>query len=198
MAARERITLSYATAADRLVVRRRLTPKEKRCLAAALCFLIIAGMYIAAATAGRGGRGFFSPDTLQYRTQSEWLLPLVNNPLYRSSYTYRQDPLVRYLVAEGYWTPRPTSDPKWVVAFQWNNQWHDGQSLMYREIAWRGQYWITWSRSNSDIAAKLWPMVLQAMRGENATARRDAEIVSLMYEARASKDPQAFLARTTH
>ena len=134
--------------------------------------------YVLAGIFGKGGRGFFSPDTLETKTQSEWLLPLIHVPLYRSSFSYSRDKLVDYLVQEGYWKPAvETGTPRWILSFQWNQLWRDGESFLHRELAWRSAEWMDWSRENPRIAERLWPGVLDALRTPDGPNERRAEIL---------------------
>jgi hypothetical protein len=130
----------------------------------ALLLAVVAVAYVAGFAFGRGGRGFFSPDSLDNRTQSEILLPLTELPLYRSRYEYHRYPLTNYLVGKGYWSARAAESPRWVSTFHWNEQWHDGTAPFHKELGWRVQDWITWSEAHPDIAADFWPRVLRIMR----------------------------------
>jgi hypothetical protein len=147
---------------------------------------------VAAFTAGRGGRGFFSPDTLLYRTQSEALLPLTEIPLYRSRYSYHQPLLVQYLVAQGLWAPRVVSKPRWFLAFHWNDQWSGGTNSWNKELSWRGQGWVTWSQQYPDIAAEMWPLVLETLRADEREWVSTRRAERLMDAGRNSDDVVAF------
>jgi hypothetical protein len=136
---------------------------NRRSVAVVLVILVVAA-YVAGFAFGRGGRGFFSPDSLDNRTQSEILLPVAEMPLYRSSYQYHRYPLTDYLVAKGYWSPRATQSPRWVSTFHWNDQWRDGVAPFHKDLGWRGEDWIKWSEAHPAIAADLWPRVLKIMR----------------------------------
>lgn len=115
---------------------------------------------------GKGARCFFSPDTLEFRYQSEYLVPLLLVPLYRSRYTYAEEPneLVTFLVEEGYWEPRQVDDPRWICVFHWNHQWRDGYGQMYRHFCRSPELLIEWSRENPELAAVMWPKVLAVLR----------------------------------
>jgi hypothetical protein len=127
---------------------------------------VVVAAYVAGLAFGRGGRAFFSPDSLDNRTQSEILLPLTELPLYRSRYVYYRYPLTDYLVSKGYWSARATDSPQWVSMFHWNEQWRDGYSTFHREFASRGGEWIKWSDAHPDIAGDLWGRVLRMMRDD--------------------------------
>ena len=121
--------------------------------------------------ASRGGRGYFSPDTLECRTHSEWLLPLVSVevPLYRGPSSTHRWPIVDYLVAQGLWSKSDATDPRWLPTFHWNQRWSDGESQFHRELGWNGDSWIGWSKAHPDMAAALWPKVLATLREPGVT-----------------------------
>ncbi len=129
-------------------------------------FLILLCGYLGILTLlGRSGAiGFFSPDSLEYRSQSERLLLGTEIPLYRSPYEYHEHELVKYLTSKGYWTPRETDSPRWFVLFHWNQMWRDGESTFHRRFFWKTDRWIDWSNKNPDQAAKFWPHILELLR----------------------------------
>ncbi|MEZ6069120.1 MAG: hypothetical protein R3C10_02375 [Pirellulales bacterium] len=112
---------------------------------------------------GRGGRGYFSPDTLRMRTQREFLIPLVNVPVWRSRYDVHQQPLVTFLKEEGYWSPTNNEPPRWILAFHWNDHWWDGDLLWHKELV-RDEFWIQWTIEHPDMARVVWPLVIQTLR----------------------------------
>jgi hypothetical protein len=130
----------------------------------AVCGSAVALVYLASAGCGRGGRGYFSPDTLDCRTHSEWLVPLTRVPVYRGTSSTHRYAAVDWLIAQGFWSKSDASDPRWLSTFQWNQQWKDGQSQFHRELGWRGDAWVEWSKANPDMARALWPKVLSALR----------------------------------
>jgi hypothetical protein len=157
-----------------------------------LCLTGVAIIYVVAIATAGGGLGSFSPDTFQYRTQSEVLLPLTSVPLYRSGCSYHQPPLFQYLVAQGYWAPSGASDPKWLPAFRWNRQWKDGYSGLHRELSWRGPEWINWSKSHPEMAAELWPLLLEVLRADAPAGDVEGHARWLLYAAGASRDIAEF------
>ena len=136
---------------------------NRKSVTAALVVVVLLA-YAAGHVFGRGGRGFFSPDSLDCRTQSEILLPLTEVPLYRSSYKYHRYPLVDYLVDKGYWSANETRPPKWMMTFHWNEQWRGGTVPFHKHLGWRGSDWIKWSEAHPAIAADFWPRILRIMR----------------------------------
>jgi hypothetical protein len=156
----------------------------------AICGSTVLVLYLAAATCGRGGRGFFSPDTLECRTQSEWLIPLTRIPLYRGPGSTHRWPIVDYLVTQGWWAKADTSNPRWLPTFQWNQQWNDGESQFHRELGWRGDAWITWSNENPDMAKALWPKMLTALRQPGAASVSVA--ADLLFTAQHARSVEEF------
>ena len=165
---------------------RRLLPRA----ALAACGSAVLLAYLAAAVWGRGGRGYFSPDTLECRTHPEWLLPLTDIPLYRGPDSTHRWPVVDYLVAHGLWSRSETPDPRWLTTFQWNRQWRDGQSQFHRELGWRGEWWVEWSEKNPEMAKALWPKVLAALRRPGTTDTGEAEI--LLFAAQKARSVEEF------
>jgi len=200
--------LTYSTDSTNAIARV-VRQYGRRCVAV-LCVAAVGAAYVGAFTAGRGGRGFFSPDTLQYRTQSEALLPLTEIPLFRSPYGYHQPPLIQYLVAEGLWVPRAAPRPRWFHAFRWNRQWRGGTNELHKELSWRGQTWVDWSKQHPDVAAEMWPLLLNTLRADEPEWISEGRAWWLMHWARKSRDAAEFrsylssaegrsvLARTTN
>jgi hypothetical protein len=125
-------------------------------------FAVVAILGAIAATTGRGARGEFSPDTLDIRLQRELLFMLTDTPLYQSSFEYYQNDLVRYLIEQGYWSPRDVAEPRWIQIFHYNVFWRDGGSRLFQ----RPESWIEWTEQNPRLAAVIWPQVLRVLRNE--------------------------------
>jgi hypothetical protein len=132
-------------------------------------------IYAVSAKWGRGGRLFFSPDTLQSKSQSELLLPPTSIPVYRSGYTYSQYPLVAYLISKGYWKPSESGPARWLPMGQWNDMWRDGESTLFRALTRRTDLLTQWSEDHPDIAAAMWPYVLEQIRNGGREGERNAE-----------------------
>ena len=111
-----------------------------------------------------GGRAFFSPDTLEYRSQSETLIRGTKLPIFRSLYAYHKHDLVEFLISKGYWEPREAESPRWILLFQWNHMWRDGESTLHRCLFWKKAHWMEWSTKYPERAAQLWPRVLDLLR----------------------------------
>ncbi len=162
---------------------------RRRRILVAFALLAVAS-YVVCGIWGEGGRGFFSPDTLECRTQSELLFPLTHVPLYRSQFSYHRYALVEYLISEGYWSSVETPSPRWVPTFHWNRQWRDGTSNFHRAFGWRSHEWIEWTKQNPQIAAKSWPMVIDALRSPIEPDMARAEAV--LFIARFSESMKDF------
>ena len=147
---------------------------------------VILSSYALAAACGRGGRGYFSPDTLDCRGQYEWLLPCTPLPLYRGPSSTWRYPAVEYLIAEGFWSPKPTSNPRWFLTFQWNQQWIDGHTTFHHELGRNGEAWIEWTRRNPEMARALWPKVLELLRRPGARGVEDASTLMMLAQSKSS------------
>jgi hypothetical protein len=155
-----------------------------------VCGSTVASVYVASAGCGRGGRGYFSPDTLDCRTHSEWLVPLTRVPVYRGPSSTHRYPAADWLIAQGFWSKSDAPDPRWLPTFQWNQQWKDGQSQFHRELGRRGEAWVQWSKDNPEMAAALWPKVLTALRTPGVTGTADA--TDLMFTAQYARSVKEF------
>ncbi len=156
----------------------------------AVCGSALALIYVASAGCGRGGRGYFCPDTLDSRTHSEWLVPLTRLPVYRGASSTHRYPSVDWLIAQGFWSKSGASEPRWLSTFQWNQQWKDGQSQFHRELGWRGEAWVQWSKDNPQMAKALWPKVLTVLRRPGVTSTADAS--DLMFTAQHARSVEEF------
>ncbi len=115
---------------------------------------------------GAGSRCEFSPDTLQARTQSEYLLPIIEKPIFHGPWSTWRWPLADYLVANHYWSPLENNDPRWLFVYQFNRQWRDGDSPLHRELVLRKDNWIQWTKDNPKLARHMWPRLLQQLRSD--------------------------------
>jgi len=154
---------------------------------AIVIIVVVAGALLPSAPVGRGGRGFFSPDTLATKVQSEMLV--CDRVVWRSSYISFEYPLVEYNVRKRYWSQRAVSEPRWIVLFHWSYNTKGGYSQLSRELSGRGQSWIEWSERHPDMAKILWPYVLSLLRAPSASIAGypvDSEIVAvnLLFRAR--------------
>jgi hypothetical protein len=142
--------------------------------------LIVFGGYVAALLllGSSGGRGFFSPDTLKYRSQAEVLCRGTKLPLFRWPFEYHEHELVKFLVDKGYWQPKEVGSPRWIFLFQWNHMWRDGESSFHRQFFWKKAHWIEWTNKNPEEAARFWPSILELLRGGN-----EDKVVEMLYVA---------------
>ncbi len=141
--------------------------------------LILIGGYVAALLllGSSGRRGFFSPDTLEYRSQSEVLCRGTSVPLFRGPFEYHEHELVKFLVDKGYWQPKKIDSHRWIFLFQWNDMWRDGESSFHRQFFWKKAHWIEWTNKNPEGAARFWLRILELLRGDN-----EEKAVEMLYE----------------
>lgn len=141
----------------------------------------------------KGGRTFFSPDTLESREQGERLSYFFLLPVSRSNFKVYRPKLASYLIAEGYWSAKSTNTPRWLLVEHWNSQWRDGDTMLSR-IFGRTSYWIDWSEQHPDLAAVVWPRVLESLRQSNLELSYD-EPSAILDIAKAAKSPEDFERR---
>jgi hypothetical protein len=156
-------------------------------VAGLLLLAAVTAVYWYGGSHSSGGLGFFSPDTLDAYVQAEILLPGTRLPIFRSPPKHFRYPVVSYLVDKGYWAPRASGSPSWLSLYHTNAQWSDGKSDLYRELRWRGDEWIDWSKRYPDLAADLWPRVLSKLRTGN-TARAE----KLLFFCGSCQDPALY------
>lgn len=132
----------------------------------------ILSVYAASSMFARGGRTFFSAYTLECESQTEFLLPMTQIPIFRSIRGSHRYPLTDYLIRKGYWSPVEKPEAAF-LANHWNMQWRDGQTDIHRQFAWRADRWIEWSEKHPDLAACVWPQVLQLLREDPEHGQRN-------------------------
>jgi len=111
------------------------------------------------------GKGFFSPDSLEYRTQSNLQFFGTDVSWFHSPYQYHNQRLVDFLGSKGYWKPREaTSAGRWIFLFHSSSMWRDGDSSLHRQLFCKSDFWIEWSNKHPDEAAQFWPKVIELLR----------------------------------
>jgi hypothetical protein len=147
-------------------------------------------LFASAAMFCTGGRGDFSPDTLESRSRTEILFFSPRLPIYRGRHETRRLPLVEYLITHGHWSPTPTADPRRIPTYHWNPLWKDGHTRFDRELSWHTDEWIAWTQRNPDVAKHFWPMLLEILR----EPRNDAadEAAHLLMLGRSAESPEHF------
>ncbi len=135
--------------------------------AVALCLivvLLVGGAYWSAFTWGKGGRGSFSPETLQCRGRYEWNIPYTEFVIYREEYKYYTLDLVQYLIDTGYWTPADTENPTWLHCHRWKAHISGGETMIFRALSRNGEALIAWTKANPKMAKVVWPIALRLLR----------------------------------
>jgi hypothetical protein len=121
-------------------------------------------------TGGRGGLGYFSPDTLEYRTQSEWTVAFGEVPVYRSRLAVRRNALLEMLQAEGYVVPIATAEPHWLCVMHWNDAWrYVNSSTVHKILMSRQEEMIAWTREYPACARVYWPEAFRLMRSDRVS-----------------------------
>ncbi len=140
----------------------------------------------------------FSPETLEFRTKTRFVLlgtslPIVSTPFDSSWQPDGHKSLLNFLMKEGYWT-RQSKAIRWIpVCHKWT--YGSTDNLVYRHIGFSagdfhntwinrglrygnttGQcFWIEWSKEFPEEANVFWPSLLQQVR--NSTDPQDRTLV---------------------
>jgi hypothetical protein len=122
------------------------------------CLVLVAIIAVLCLWEG-GGQGFFSPDTLEIKTQS---LSVLGTPIRSTVY---RDELIGYLVSKGYWT-EGEGRGGWQRLFRWQIGMGDSTGPLQRFLFWHAEKWIAWSEEHPHQAAILWPHVLEILRSD--------------------------------
>jgi hypothetical protein len=135
------------------------------------------------ATKRVGLRAYFSPDTLESRSQVEFALVWGRLTISPPS------ELVQYLIEKGFWQPRQVAEPRWIEMSHINHRWRGGINPLHKELTWK-RGWIEWIEANPTLAKALWPRVLTILR-ENTDAPSWRAVV-VMSVARSAKNVGEF------
>lgn len=154
--------------------------------------VVVAAIVVVAASivlpTQNGGEGFFSPDSLDFRSGSTSTLLGVPTSWPRHN-VYRHE-FTQFLIEEGYWSPRTTTNPRWILLFRWSGQQRDGQTALQSHLFWQSEKWIEWTKQNPDRAFVLWPRVLDLLRTD--AERSSLEVVELLYAAKNARTQDEF------
>lgn len=165
--------------------------KRRRIILASVALATTSLFVVFCCLVGRSGRIYFSPDTLDTKSQSEILLPFTTDvSIYRSQFEYYRWPLAEYLVQKGYWSPRTAKEPTWLLTYHWSDQWKDGNTDLERNLAWKRQFWMEWSDEHPELAKVVWPWVLKALRTDNVD--REDFVSLLLWNVRRSNSVEEF------
>ncbi len=124
--------------------------------------LLLAGLFY---SVNRGGIGEFNPYTLERRALSEYTLFSDAIPLYRSAHMSYGDPLIVYLVGQGYVSPVEPANDRWELIFHWNDSWKDGYGPLYQLFRERDEL-IAWSEADPDRARAFWSEFFRMLRSD--------------------------------
>src|SRR5262245_29715665 len=142
-------------------------------------------------------KGYFSPDSLEFRTQSDLRFFGTDVSWFRSPYKYHNQRLVDFLIGKGYWKPsESTSARRWIFLFHSSEMWRDGENWLHRSLFWKSDFWIEWSIKHPDTAAQFWPNILELLRSGDETpavelllAYAEPEVVSSVNDMREPQPP---------
>jgi len=137
-----------------------------------------------------GAAGEFSPDTLEVRSWSERHLPFSEVAVWRGERVMYQWPVVRFLVAEGYWVPVTSDRPAWLETSYEREGARDGISHLTLELSGHGHDWVAWSKGHPELARHFWGRVLERLR--RGDARAVYEVGPVFVAARYSASVEEF------
>jgi hypothetical protein len=134
---------------------------------------------------GSTRRGAFSPDTLGTRSWSERSLPFCEVLIWRGERAEYQWPVVRFLVAEGYWTPVNTDGTVWLGTSWETPQGRDGISHLAMELGGHGEDWVKWSKAHPELSRQFWGRLLARLRrgDQAAVSEAGAMFLAVRYSA---------------
>lgn len=118
-------------------------------------------------TATRGGRAYFSPDTLELRTQTEITLLFGKLPIYRSSLDLSDNAVLTYIRDERFVAPKPTAQQRWLLVFHQNGAWKDGFTYLYLPLYSHRDSILEWCREDRQRAELYWSKGFRYLRSEN-------------------------------
>lgn len=131
-----------------------------------LVFAILVACTLILATGTRGGLAYFSPDTLEYETQSEFAVLNGKLPIYRSHREPTDNEIVAYLRDSGLISSRKPPTVRWMLVFHWNWAWKDGEGSLYNVLIRNRQRIISWSKADLARARIYWTTGLQLLRSD--------------------------------
>ena len=132
-----------------------------------ICVVIIAIVGLAMLKSHRGGSGQFSPQTLEYRTQSERTFFGTSIPFYRSNYHRADNPLIRMLIDDGLVSPQLDVNPKWEHVFWWTEGQPSSDGYLYGVLHRNRDRIIEWSRENPECARIYWAEGFRLLRSNS-------------------------------
>ena len=128
------------------------------------CVVIIAIVGMAMLKSRRGGAGQFSPQTFEYRTQSERTLFGTGMPFYRSNYHLADNPLINMLIEDGLVAPQRSDNPKWEHVFWWTEGQPSSEGYLYDVLHRNRDRIMDWSRQNPECAKIYWTEGFRLLR----------------------------------
>jgi len=117
-------------------------------------------------TGTSGGISYFSPYSLEVRSQEEFTIFSGEIPLYRSSPTYRTPELMEFLVKEGFAQPVEPERQRWLLFYHSNGAWKDGGTPLEYLMSRQRHDLIEWSLADRERAALYWSEGFRLLRSE--------------------------------
>lgn len=131
-------------------------------------------MLIALLTGTRGGISSFSPQTLEFKTQSEYTILGGAIPLWRSRPAKHRNETIDYLIEREFVSPQ-AGPARWQSYYHWNEAWRDGYSSLYYVLREGNDRIIKWSDGHPELARVYWTEGFKLLRSENEKERLKGE-----------------------
>ena len=174
----------------------RIPRREVFCVRTAVIgvLTVVAIAYGSAFMYGQEGIAEWSPDTLEYRSRKLARVPILGIPAFATPYETNGNPLLNYLIAQGYWKSTASSNPRWHCIFHWTSRYNGHGSLYYVMATRQRDRWIAWSKANPALAAHVWPKVLEEVR---TGASSGEQLLQGAYSADSIEEFDALIERET-
>lgn len=162
-----------------------------------LVFAILITCALILATGTRGGLTYFSPDTLEYETQSEFTVFNGTLPIYRSHREPTDNALISYLGNSGLVAAQRPPTIRWMMVYHSNRAWNDGFGALYNVLVRDRQRIISWSQADPARARIYWTTGLQLLRSDVERERwAGEEILSSGYRCESIEELNSRISAT--
>ena len=133
------------------------------------------------ATANRSGLGYFSPQTLEYCTQTESTIPMLGIPVYRSRCYYHKNEIIEFLIENGYVKPDRESTAHWKTVFHCSDRWKDGYGPLYYMLFRHREAMIDWTLSHPEPAKVYWHELFWLLRSPDPDVMNGADSLARVW-----------------
>jgi len=156
------------------------------------CVVAVLAAALLLLTGTRGGRAYFSPYTLEYKTQAEFAVLAGQFPIYLSTLKHTENDLVAFIQEEGYVTAVPAKFQRWELIFHWNQAWKDGDGPLYDVLIRHRPEIIEWSKADPERARIYWSEGFKCLRSESEVdVETGREILQLCWRCQSTQELRA-------